>query len=85
VQGASGENYFHWLFDILSKIKITSNNYKIININYFYLPNIGPTQMQSLKLLKIPANKILNSKFTRHLKAEKLIFKKKWKTIIYLF
>lgn len=74
VQGASGENYFHWLFDILPKIKITSNNYKIININYFYLPNIGPTQMQSLKLLKIPANKILNSKFTRHLKAEKLIF-----------
>lgn len=74
VQGASGENYFHWLFDILPKIKIASNNYKIKNIDYFYLPSVGPTQIQSLKLLKIHPKKILNSKFYRHIKAEKLIF-----------
>ena len=74
VQGASGNNYFHWLFDILPKIKIAINNYKIKNINYLYLPNIGPTQIQSLRLLKIPVKKIINSKFNRHIKAEKLIF-----------
>ena len=40
-QGASGNNnYFHWLFDILPKIKISSEYYNLKKINYFYLSEL---------------------------------------------
>ena len=38
VQGASGENYFHWMVDILPKFFIVSKNYNLKHIEYFYLP-----------------------------------------------
>ena len=39
-QGASGhKNYFHWLFDILPKIKLFSELYNLNNLNYFIYLN----------------------------------------------
>ena len=74
VQGASGENYFHWLLDILPKIIIYQNNLSLKNINYFYLPPLKSSQIESLKLLGIAKERILNSKIYKHIKADKIIF-----------
>jgi capsular polysaccharide biosynthesis protein len=72
VQGASGSNYFHWMFDILPKIFICSKNISLSNINYLYLPEINILQKQTLKLLNIKS-KIINSKKFRHISADKII------------
>jgi capsular polysaccharide biosynthesis protein len=78
VQGASGQNYFHWLFDILPRIKIYSNNLSldlsIKKIDYFYLPPLTNSQIESLELLGISKKKIINSKVYKHIKADKIIF-----------
>lgn len=78
VQGASGSNYFHWLMDILPRIKIYSKNLPlslaIKEINYFYLPLINNTQIESLQLLGIEKKKIINSNVYKHIKADKMIF-----------
>ena len=72
VQGASGSNYFHWMFDILPKIFICSKNISLSSINYLYLPEINILQKQTLKLLNIKS-KIINSKNFRHISADKII------------
>lgn len=74
VQGASGENYFHWLLDIIPKIKICMNNFDIREINFFYLPPLKSSQLESLKLIGINKKKIINSKIYKHIKADKIIF-----------
>jgi capsular polysaccharide biosynthesis protein len=78
VQGASGENYFHWLFDILPRIKIYSNNLplnlSLQKIDYFYFPPLKSSQIDSLKLMGINKKKIINSKIYKHIKADKIIF-----------
>jgi capsular polysaccharide biosynthesis protein len=73
VQGASSQNYFHWLIDILPKIFICSKNYKISKINYFYLPQLTKSQIESLKLIGIDKSKIINSKEYRHIEGERII------------
>jgi capsular polysaccharide biosynthesis protein len=74
VQGASGENYFHWMMDVLPRIKIFLQHYKIKDIQYFYLPNLTESQMESLKFLKIDKSKIINSRHNKHISADKIIF-----------
>ena len=74
VQGASGENYFHWLLDIIPKIKICMNNYDPSEIKYFYLPPLKSSQLESLKLIGINKKKIINSKIYKHINADKIIF-----------
>jgi capsular polysaccharide biosynthesis protein len=73
VQGASSQNYFHWLIDILPKIFICSKNYKISQINYFYLSQLTKSQIESLKLIGIKKSKIINSKKYRHIEGERII------------
>ena len=74
VQGASTENYFHWLVDILPKIKICTEKYSINKINYFYLSNLTKSQKESLKYLGIKKKKLINSKLNKHITANKIIF-----------
>ena len=38
--GAGNDNYFHWLFDVLPRIKICENNMDISKIDYFLLPDV---------------------------------------------
>ena len=73
VQGISGENYFHWILDILPKIFIVSKNYKLSHIKYFYLPEIKDYQMSTLKILGINKKKIINSKVYRHIYSDAII------------
>ena len=72
-QGASGHtNYFHWLFDILPKIKIFSEQYSLSEINYFYLTILKDFQKTTLKLLKLDKIKIIDSNKYRHVSANKI-------------
>ena len=49
VQGASGNNYWHWLFDLLPKIEILHRNNMIQHINFFYVPNLNQYVIDTLK------------------------------------
>jgi len=73
VQGISGENYFHWMVDILPKFFILSKNYKLEHIQYFYLPEIKNYQLLTLKILGINKKKIINSKIYRHIYSNLII------------
>ena len=73
-QGASGhKNYFHWLYDILPKIKICSTNCDLKKIDYFYLANLEEYQKVSLEILGLNHIKIINSDKNRHLQADEII------------
>ena len=66
-QGASGhKNYFHWLFDILPKIKIFSEKHDMQSIDFFYLAQLQPYQKRTLEILKLDHIKILDCNKYRH-------------------
>ena len=74
VQGASGnKNYFHWIFDILPKIKLYSEHYLLKEIDFYYFPDLQNFQKQTLSIFNIEEDKILNSKLYRHIQASELI------------
>ena len=74
VQGISAEiNYFHWMFDILPRIKLIKNIIDLKDIDYFYFPELKKWQKDTLSIFKIPKNKFINSKKYRHIEAN-LIF-----------
>ena len=73
VQGASGNNYFHWLFDILPRLIILEKIYPLSDIDYFYCPQIEPWQLQTLSIFKINEDKILHSNYYRHSLADKVL------------
>jgi len=74
VQGVSAEtNYFHWMFDILPRIKLIKNIKNLKNIDYFYFPELKKWQKDTLSIFKIPKNKFINSKKYRHIEAD-LVF-----------
>tara|TARA_B100000767_G_scaffold270004_1_gene292863 strand:+ start:2347 stop:3447 length:1101 start_codon:yes stop_codon:yes gene_type:complete len=72
-QGASGhKNYFHWLFDILPKIKIFSEIYDLKSLDYFYLSKLEDFQLKTLKIMGLDKIKILDANKFRHIEAKKL-------------
>ena len=73
LQGASGNNYGHWLLDMLPKIKLCSEHYSLVDINYFYTPNLTDFQKDTLSVLGINENRIINSKKFRHIQADELL------------
>jgi len=74
VQGASGnKNYLHWVFDILPKIKLCSEHYPLSEIDFFYAPSLQYFQKETLSVLNIDKNKILDSNVNRHIEARELV------------
>jgi len=73
VQGASGNNYFHFLFDIITKLKLCEQKIPLNKIDFFYMPGNYKWQKNILKLFGITEKKIINSETYRHLKAKHLI------------
>ena len=73
-QGASTENYFHWLMDILPKIRIFTSKYSINKIDYLYVGSLTSSQEESLKFLGIKKKQIIKSKIYKHINAKKLFF-----------
>ena len=72
-QGTSGNNYFHFLFDIIPKLRIFEEKYSLNTVDYFYVPGIDNWQKKILSLFDIPEKKLINSQRYRHIKAEKII------------
>ena len=73
-QGASGHsNYSHWLFDILPKIKLYSEIYKISDLDFIYLNKLNNFQQESLKLLGLEKIKVIDSKKFRHIQGDEII------------
>ena len=71
-QGDSGNNYFHFIFDIIPKIYLLTAKKKLDKINYFYLTSPKKWQIKILKTLGIKENNILSSKIYNHIFADEI-------------
>ena len=71
-QGGSGNNYFHFIFDIIPKIHLFTKQKKINVIDYFYLTNPKKWQIEILKIFGIKKDKILDSKIYNHIHADEI-------------
>ena len=72
--GAGNHNYWHWMFDVLPRIKILSNIININQVDNFLFPSLNKKfQIDSLDLLEIPKEKRVSSVTYRHVESEKII------------
>ncbi|MDC6465160.1 glycosyltransferase family 61 protein [Pelagibacteraceae bacterium] len=72
--GGGNDNYWHWLYDVLPRIKLCEEFNKISEIDYFLLPSIKRKfQKETLNLLNVDKKKLLSSEDFRHIKASELI------------
>ena len=72
VQGASGNNYWHWLFDIVPKIELLNSNKILKKIDYFYVPNINQYVVDTFKIFNINKEKLIESQTNKHLEADEI-------------
>ena len=59
--GAGNNNYWHWLFDVLPRIKIINNVIDVNNIDFFCYQIQKRFQEESLNLMNIPKKDYLVS------------------------
>ena len=72
-QGGSGNNYFHFLFDIITKLKIYQEKYSLSEIDYFYVPGVSAWQKKILSLFEINEDRLIDSNNFRHIKSSEII------------
>jgi len=70
IQGASGNNYWHWLFDLLPKIEILYINKMLNHFDYFYIPKIDNYIIDTLKIYGIKKKQLINSQKFKHIEAD---------------
>ena len=69
--GGGNSNYWHWLFDVLPRIKLIEKNISLNDIDFFLFPDINEKfQIETLDLLKISNKKRLSSKKVRHFETD---------------
>jgi len=73
VQGGSGNNYFHFLFDIITKLKIYQEKFSLSEIDYFYVPSICDWQKKIFSLFDISEDRLIDSNKFRHVKGTEII------------
>ena len=72
--GGGNYNYWHWLYDVLPRIKLCNEFTKLDLVDFFLFPSLSKKfQLESLEMLKIPKKKLLSSKTFRHIKTSNLI------------
>ena len=73
--GGGNTNYWHWMFDVLPRIKIYQDSiFSKKKIDYYLFPNLSTNfQKETLDLLDISINKRLSSEFYRHFYANQII------------
>lgn len=72
--GLSNNVYFHWLFDILPRIKLLElANIDYDKVDYFLVDNGTNFQQETLSIFGIPSHKILPLCFPLHIQATNLI------------
>ena len=71
-QGDSGNNYFHFIFDILPKIYLLNSIIDLKKIDYFYVTDPKKWQIKIFNILGISKKKLLSSKIYKHVFAEEI-------------
>ena len=71
-QGDSGDNFFHFLFDIIPKIYLINLKTDLKKIDYFYVSDPKKWQIKIFKILGIGEKKLLSSKKNNHIFAEEI-------------
>ena len=72
--GAGNHHYWHWMFDVLPRIKILSKKININEKDYFLFPNLEKKfQQETIDFFKIPVSKRLSSLNNRHLSCKEII------------
>ncbi len=73
-QGASGHsNYFHWLFDILPKIKLYSEKFHLKDLDFLYTNKLLNYQKKTLDLLGLNKIKVIDASQYRHITSDEII------------
>ena len=72
-QGGSGNNYFHFLFDIVTKLKIYQQTSSLSEVDYFYVPGVSAWQKKILSLFEINEDRLIDSNKFRHIKSSEII------------
>ena len=75
LSGLAGHVYYHWMFDILPRIElIERSKIELSEIDCFVVNSASkPFQKETLELLNIPSDKILESDLHSHIQATELI------------
>jgi Glycosyltransferase 61 len=70
-----GHNYYHWMFEVLPRLSLLfSSNIGIDDIDYFFLNNCKLSfQQETLAMLGIPMEKVIECNKKSHIKARQLI------------
>ncbi len=73
--GGGNKNYWHWLFDVLPRIKIFQDSILSKHpIDYYLFPSLSKNfQIETLDILNINKDKRLSSKSYRHFSADQII------------
>ena len=71
-QGGSGNNYFHFFFDIIPKIYLIKKKIKN-KINFYYVSAPKKWQIKIFKILGIAERKLINSSKNKHISADQII------------
>ena len=71
-QGASGNNYFHFFFDIVPKIYLIKKKIRE-NINFYYVSTPKKWQIKIFKNLGIAQSKLIDSSTNKHIFADQII------------
>ena len=71
-QGGSGNNYFHFFFDIIPKIYLIKKKIKN-KINFYYVSAPKKWQINIFKILGISESKLINSSKNKHIFADQII------------
>ena len=72
-QGGSGNNYFHFIFDLIPKIYLLKKILPIESIDFFYVPKITAWQNKIYSLLNIDKKKLIDSNKFRHIQGDLII------------
>ena len=73
-QGASGNsNYYHWLFDLLPKLKLYSKIYDFKDLDYLYVEKLKEWQLLSLIPIGLEKMSVIDTKKYRHIEADEIV------------
>ncbi|MEL6438742.1 MAG: tetratricopeptide repeat protein [Cyanobacteria bacterium J06621_8] len=75
LSGLAGHVYYHWMFDILPRLELLRlSEIPLQEIDWFVVNSLGkPFQKETLALLGIPTEKIIESDLHSHLQATEMI------------
>ena len=71
-QGGSGNNYFHFFFDIIPKVYLVKKKIRI-KINFYYVSAPKKWQIKIFKILGIAESKLISSSKNKHIFADQVI------------